>query len=85
MKQPLTYFRIVIKSLLCYGNAFRFPLKSVKEFPPNRFIKFKEPPYMSLSPNHMSQPSLDIKPLWLPLIREELKKNPNPPLPSKFP
>ena len=31
---------------------------------------------MPISPNPISQPNLDIKSLWLPLIREELKKNP---------
>ena len=40
---------------------------------PNQFKrKYKEASYMSMSKNHISQPSLDIKPLWLPLIREEL-------------
>ena len=41
--------------------------------------KFEEASNMSLPPNHVSQPNLNIKSLWLPLIREELKKNPYPP------
>ena len=53
---------------------------------PNQFKrKFKEASFMSMSKNHISQPSLDIKPLWFPLIREELNNRipavvkPNPP------
>ena len=35
---------------------------------------------MPLSPNYISQPRLDIKSVWLPLIHEELKNFPqNPP------
>ena len=35
MKEPFTYFRIVLTSLLYYGNAFCFWSKSGKLFPTN--------------------------------------------------
>ena len=35
--------------------------------------KFYIPSYMPLYPKHINQPSLDVKPLWRTLIREEVK------------
>ena len=49
--------------------------------------KLIEASFMSLAKNPISKPSVEIKPLWLPLIREELEipkadtNNPQPPKP----
>jgi hypothetical protein len=39
-----------------------------------RYRKYKESAHMTCSNNLISQPSLDISPIWIPLISEEVNK-----------
>jgi hypothetical protein len=39
-----------------------------------RYRKYKESAHMACSTNPISQPSLDISPIWIPLISEEVNK-----------
>jgi hypothetical protein len=41
----------------------------------SRFRKYKESAHMACSTNLTSQPSLDISPIWIPLIGEEVSKS----------
>jgi hypothetical protein len=41
----------------------------------SRFRKYKESAHMACSTNPISQPCLDISPIWSPLIREEVTKS----------
>jgi hypothetical protein len=41
----------------------------------NRFRKYKESAHMACSTNPISQPSLDISPIWIPLISDEVTKS----------
>jgi hypothetical protein len=41
----------------------------------SRYRKYKESAYIACITNPISQPSLDISPIWSPLIKEEVKKS----------
>jgi hypothetical protein len=41
----------------------------------SRYRKYKESAHMAYSTNPIRQPSLDISPIWIPLINEEVKKS----------
>jgi hypothetical protein len=41
----------------------------------SRFRKYKESAHMACSTNLISQPSLDISPIWIPFISEEVSKS----------
>jgi hypothetical protein len=41
----------------------------------SRYRKYKESAHMACSTNPVSQPSLDISPLWIPLISKEVSKS----------
>jgi hypothetical protein len=40
----------------------------------SRYRKYKESAHMACSTNSISQPSLDISPVWIPLIKEEVNR-----------
>jgi hypothetical protein len=41
----------------------------------SRFRKYKESAHMACSTTHISQPSLDISPIWIPLISDKVTKS----------
>jgi predicted GIY-YIG superfamily endonuclease len=41
----------------------------------SRYRKYKESAYIACTTNPISQPSLDISPIWIPLIKEEVNKS----------
>jgi hypothetical protein len=41
----------------------------------SRYRKYKESAHMACSTNPISQPSLDISPIWIPLISDEVTKS----------
>jgi hypothetical protein len=41
----------------------------------SRYRKYKESAHMACSNNPISQPSLDISPIWIPLISDEVNKS----------
>ncbi|PNF24633.1 hypothetical protein B7P43_G00740 [Cryptotermes secundus] len=41
----------------------------------SRYRKYKESAHMTCSSNPISQPSLDISPIWIPLMNEEVNKS----------
>jgi hypothetical protein len=40
----------------------------------SRYRKYKESAHLACSTNPISQPILDISPIWIPLINDEVKK-----------
>jgi hypothetical protein len=40
-----------------------------------RYRKYKKSTHMACSVNSISQPSLDISPIWIPLISDEVTKS----------
>jgi hypothetical protein len=52
--------------------------KVVSQIEPNTtYRRYKESAHMSLVDHLISQPSLDISPMWTPIIAAEVKKNCN--------
>jgi hypothetical protein len=41
----------------------------------SKYRKYKESAHMACSTNPISQPSLDISPIWIPLFNEEVNKS----------
>jgi hypothetical protein len=66
-----------------YKENHRIFWKEVKVFqiePDTTYRKYKEFAHMSLIDHMISQPSLDISPIWAPIITAEVRKLQLPPL-----
>jgi hypothetical protein len=48
--------------------------KAIQKEPNIIYRKYKESAHMAYLENTISQPSLELSPFWLPIIREEIKR-----------
>jgi hypothetical protein len=56
-------------STICWKEA-----KFVQIEPNTTYRKYKESTHISLADHPISQPSLDISPIWTPIITAEVRK-----------
>jgi hypothetical protein len=58
------------------GNSIRWDEARILEIESNsRYRKYKESAYMACSTNPIRQSSLDISPIWIPLIGNEVNNS----------
>jgi hypothetical protein len=48
--------------------------KAIQKEPNTTYRKYNESAHMAYLENTSSQPSLELSPFWLPIIREEIKR-----------
>jgi hypothetical protein len=48
--------------------------KAIQKEPNTIYRKYKESAHMAYLENMISQPSLEMSPFWLPIIKEEIKR-----------
>jgi hypothetical protein len=48
--------------------------EAIQKEPNTIYRKYKESAHMAYLENMISQPSLELSPFWLPIIREEIKR-----------
>jgi hypothetical protein len=51
-----------------------FNHNTIQKEPNTIFRKYKESAHMAYLENMISQPSLEMSPIWLPIIKEEIKR-----------
>jgi hypothetical protein len=60
-----------------YGEGHRIKwdeAKAVQKEPNTIYRKYKESVHMAYLENTISQPSLEMSPFWLPIIKEEIRR-----------